>query len=308
MINEMELEADPQQPPPAPTAGKTQWKSDGHQWVAQDGSGRTRPISVDDAIDALPAPWRGTARQLQKYSIPYPSAQLAREAAKGGVGPWSHLVQAVSLDPTWSAENWDGKRKTIMDFASGSQTSPAANKTALNTAIGHLAKYSAAAHKLNNISIPLIGKPINAAINYAIEGSDPRVNTLGMAQNALASEMTRAFRGASGTEGDIESWKKALSLNTGENVQAESAKTAVELMASRIRSLRRMYTNSVKREPDFPFLDPDSREILKRLGYDPDAVESGEYGKKDGVGEPDESTVNPPVAKPSGAWKVIGVK
>lgn len=286
------LEPEPEQPQPAPPAApdqpkvKVQWKNDGKQWVAQDGSGRTRPHTADDYIAALPPEWQTIARKLQDYQIAYPTQALAREANKGGAGPWSQVLSVVSQDPTWDAIGYDAKRKAAMDFVDQGQTKPGSNITSLNTAIGHLAEYRDAAHALNNVNLPVLGKPINTAVNYAISGSDPRVGRLKTAQGALAAEMTRAFRNAAGTEGDINSWKDALSLNDGENVQMGNSDTAVHLLASRIRALRQQYKNNVGREPRFNFLNPDSREILSRLGYNSDAIESGVYGAPGGVGTP----------------------
>jgi hypothetical protein len=279
--------------PPAPA--KPKFVSDGKQWVEQvaDGSGRepkTEPFSAQDYVSQLPEDLQPLGMKLLNNQIPYPTQQLSREAMaeqkSGRPGPWTTVIKAISNDPKYAAYDFDAARKTVMDFNDNSPTKPGGNLTSINTAIGHVQNYKNSVHALGNYNIPLFGGLVNAGINAAEENSDPRVKKVDMAQDALAAELTKAFRQSTGTGGEVESWKKNLSRNAGEKVQQGSADQAVELLSSRIRNLRQAYVDGVHRDPPFKFIRPDSRLILKRMGYDPDVVESGEYMAPGGIGTP----------------------
>jgi hypothetical protein len=194
------------------------------------------------------------------------------------------LQAASEFDPAFDATRYDARRRAAVDFSSNNPNTAGGNITSLNTAIGHLDHYKQAVHALGNWNIPLVGGLLNEAANAALQSSDPRIKAVDDAQTALAEELTRAFRGSGGSVSDIENWRKNLDRNAGEAVQQGSADEAVRLMASRIRNLRQSYIATVGRPPDMQFLRPDSRKILQKLGYDPDAVESGEFGAAGGVG------------------------
>lgn len=227
---------------------------------------------------------------LMDYTMPYPSAQLAREsqqqAKTGREGIWTQALRAATeVDPSFDSTQYAGRQRAVNDFSSTSPGKPGFNKLSVNTALSHLAGYKYASDALGNFDTPVIARPLNAVVNAIEYGSGPgtKMSTLKTAQQALASELTSAFRGSTGSVADVEAWKNNLGENMSHAQQQAAADGAVALLANRLRQLRQQYIDTIGRPPPFKFLQPDSRAILKKMGYDPEAVESGVYGAPGGM-------------------------
>lgn len=261
------------------------------------------PFTADDYIKALPVGMQSIANKLRNFDIPYPAGQLAREAMHGG-GAWTDAVNAVAQDPDWSAADYDAARKAKLSFSGQGPTEAGGNINAMSTAISHLQGYKNAAKDLANWNVPQVpilnslATPVNRVRDGDV-GSNPKLSKMSMAQDALAGELTKVFRQGAGASSDVEGWKKNLGLYNSLDSQNAAADAAVELISNRIRQLRQSYIDNVHRPPSSPFLKPDARAILKSLGYDPDAVESGTYGAKNGIGKEQSSPATPTPAKPS---------
>jgi hypothetical protein len=270
-----------------------------------------KPIPFDDAdtnpaqtgyrnlgaLKRYPTQVQNLAKGLMNYSLPFPSYQLGREAQKGG-GVWTTALQAaMEADPSFDSTQYPARAQLVKKFAA---LTGADNKTALNTAILHLDSLHENQQKLNNFSSPLLNAPINYLEQHVT--GDPRQGNVEASANAVADELTRAFRGTGGSEAEVQAWKNLVGgVNQSPQQQQGVIDNAVKLLSGRLRQLRQQYVDGMGRPPEYKMLAPDSRAILQKLGYDPDAVESGVYGATGGVGTA--ATVN--MKAPDGTVKPV---
>jgi hypothetical protein len=118
---------------------------------------------------------------------------------------WQRMITNVSqYDPSFDAVNYNARSKTRNDFTSGKS---AQSINALNTVIGHLETLSDAADKLNNTNYP----SVNSVTNWiASQTGDPRIKQFDATKKAVVDELTRVYRGAGGSEGDIKMWSDQI--------------------------------------------------------------------------------------------------
>ena len=272
-------------PPPFPKPqAQTQPPAIGPNDAIPFDDGDTDPKSTgyrnQAALSRYPPDVQSKARMLASYSIPYPQFQLGREAQKGG-GAWTLALQAASeLDPAFDAKQYPARESLMKKFTS---MAGADNKTAFNTAISHLDSLAESQKALKNFSSPLLNAPVNAFESGVL--GDPRQGNVSAKAAAVADELTRAFRGTSGAEQEVQDWKKTVGgVNQSPDQQKGIRDTAVQLLAGRLRQLRQQYVDGMGRPPEWSFLTPDSRKILQKLGYNPDEVEAGKFGAAGGLG------------------------
>jgi len=104
---------------------------------------------------------------------------------------------------------------------------------------------------------------INSAESSA---GDPRMVAFNTARNALAGEVTRAFRGSSGSEKDIQEAQANLNAaNSPEQLKAAVGQV-VNLLGSKADSLRNQYKKAFGSNSEPNFLDPKAQQVLKKLG------------------------------------------
>jgi hypothetical protein len=141
----------------------------------------------------------------------------------------------AQYDPTFDAVNYSARSKARNDFTSGKS---AQNVTSYNTAIGHLGTLQQAAEALNNGSYPALNTVTNA---YANATGDPRIKAFTTARQAVADELTRAFRLSGGNVSDIKGWEANIN-EAGSPEQLKAViKQAVDLLGSRIHATADQY-------------------------------------------------------------------
>lgn len=114
------------------------------------------------------------------------------------------LQMAMQYEPGTDQTTFSSRNATVVDAAKGKL---ATSNNALNTVAGHLAGLGDAADKLDNTSFPWVNKLKNA---LATARGQPQVNTFNLNLMGVADELERAYRGAGGSAGEIENWKKTL--------------------------------------------------------------------------------------------------
>lgn len=174
-----------------------------------------------------------------------------------------NLAKLVTqYDPTWDASQYTARVALRKDFTSGSG---ARNIRSLNTAIGHLASLEKAGKDLGNTSIPLINTIKNAA---ATGVGQPQTVKFNNAVNAVAGEMATIFKGTSGTDQEIQSWKNTMNAAQSPQQIQEGINQMIELMSSRLSAFQSQWDSGIGKPRDFKFLSDKSRSILENLGVD----------------------------------------
>lgn len=136
------------------------------------------------------------------------------------------LQMAMQYEPGTDQTTYISRAATAKDAASGKI---ATSNNALNTVAGHLAGLGDAAEKLDNTSFPWVNKLKNAVANAR---GQPQVNAFNLNLMGVADELERAYRGAGGSAGEIENWKKTL----GDSSSPEQFKGALAKGAEMLQS------------------------------------------------------------------------
>lgn len=170
------------------------------------------------------------------------------------------VAAATQYDPTLDVANVATRVATRKDFTSGKA---AQNMTSINTAIGHLATLRKAARNLNNRSL----KGWNRVANLvAAETGKPEIKEFEIARQAVASELTRAFRGTGGSLTEVKDWENSVD-SAGSPEQLEAAIVqATELLGSRLEAMESQYKQGMGTSADvMTFLTPKNKATLDSL-------------------------------------------
>jgi GH24 family phage-related lysozyme (muramidase) len=145
------------------------------------------------------------------------------------------LAHAANAEPGFDLTKWQSRVGTMKDFASGQA---AKNVTSLNTVIGHLGSLKDSVDKLDNSNFT----PANALKNsIQVLGGRPEPGNFNVARNAVADELARVFRSAGMSDHEINSWKENISAAGSPDQLKGAVSTAVELLNSRLDSLKDQY-------------------------------------------------------------------
>lgn len=173
---------------------------------------------------------------------------------------------ASQYDPSYDSSSFPAKAAVIKDFTSGKS---AQNVRSLNTAIAHLSALADAGGALGNTSFT----PYNQLKNSISQTTgQPQVTRFNDSLNAVAGEMATVFKGTSGTDQEIKSWKDQMgSAQSPAQIQA-GINQMIELMSGRLQALNSQYQTGRGKPPAVPFLDANSQKILQNFGIDPSTL------------------------------------
>jgi hypothetical protein len=170
---------------------------------------------------------------------------------------------ASQYDPTYDSSSFPAKAAVAKDFTSGKS---AQNIRSLNTAVSHLNALAEAGGALGNTSFT----PLNTLKNSVSQSTgQPQVVRFNDALNAVAGEMATVFKGTSGTDEEINSWKQQMSASQSPAQIQAGINQMVELMAGRLQALQSQYQTGMGKQANFSFLNPNSQAILQKWGIDP---------------------------------------
>jgi len=183
---------------------------------------------------------------------------------------WQRIMQDVyRYDPTADSINIKARAATRKDFTSGKS---AQNLTSINTALGHIGELDAAVNALGNIGGIWGAQQINAFKN-ALAGSagSPALRSFNIARNAVASELTRVFRGTGGSVHDVQEWEKQIKDSDSPAALHAAVATALDLLDSRLEQMGQQYSQGMGKSIDpIQLLSPKSAAIYKQLkGMEP---------------------------------------
>lgn len=153
---------------------------------------------------------------------------------------------ANQADNTYDIGTANARLQTQKDFSNTKPTAPGGNIVSLNTAIGHLEKLNSLLSGTAGHSIPLVGTLVNKAQNsYNAASGDPGITNYNITAGTLAQELTRAYRGAGGSEADISRELDQMSPNMSDTQKNGMIHTITDLIGSKINAQVESYQRTM---------------------------------------------------------------
>ncbi len=175
------------------------------------------------------------------------------------------FAAAAQYDPNFDGATYGARAKTRSAFTSGQ---PAANITAANTAIDHMATLDQDIDQLGNVQIPFVGNAFNQVKNTLSQaGGDTPIARFNAAKAAVSSELARVFQGGAPHETEVKQWNDRLNAaQSPQQLHAVVGEMAT-LLASRVNELGDQYNQGMGRTQDgLTLLHPTAAGTLARLG------------------------------------------
>lgn len=194
-----------------------------------------------------------TVKAYAEGRLPQPTGRAA-----GNVDSQRMLADVMKYDPTFAASRYD-TRKEFLDGKGG----VADNINSISTAIGHLGSLDKAINALDNTSYPILNTIKNT---IAAHTGDPRMAQMQTAANAVGAELTRAFRGAEGSEKDVEQWRELFNNANSYEALHGVVQEGVKLLGSRLDSLASRYERGMYPGASLDLLTPSAKTTLQSLG------------------------------------------
>ena len=222
------------------------------------GAAAVGTVTGDEFLKTIPSNIGPQVKALAEGRMAFPSGFALKSPY------WQNMLQAVAqYDPNFDAVNYNARAQTRAAFTKGP---PATSLAAMNTVMGHFENFDNAAKNLNNSGFT----SWNTAINYLGGKVNPelkaRLNRFNTDKQALATELTRAYRGTGGAEADIKEWEK--NLDSADSYEALHATTqeGLSLLKSRIDALGDQYNKGMGTTKDgLTLLSPKAQEAFVRL-------------------------------------------
>lgn len=178
------------------------------------------------------------------------------------------LAATAQYDPTFDAANLPSRIATRKAFTSGKQ---AQNIISFNTALGHLQRLAQSSEQLGNFEhIPLLNSAVNGVKNFVADKSGyPEVGNFNTDRQAVADELTRAFRGTGGNVSDITDWENKINTAKSPEQLRGVITEAAKLLQSRIESVQQAYNAGMgTTDKPLPMLYPHAMDAIQALQSD----------------------------------------
>lgn len=212
-------------------------------------------LTGEEYLKTLPANLARQVKMIAEGRRPLPTGYALRNPQVQEL-----IAAATQYDPSLDAANAMTRVATRKDFTSGKA---AANITAINTAIGHLLTLRKNAQALNNTRFPVINRIGNA---LSRETGGAAVKNFQIARQAVASELTRVFRGTGGSLSEVKEWEDAIDAAGSPEQLDRAIRQATELLNSRLESMQEQYRQGMGRSADIrEFLTPKHQQDLNAL-------------------------------------------
>lgn len=221
-------------------------------------------------------------------TLPSANAATVKAIAEGRMAPptsfaaskpyWQKtLADVAQYEPGFDLTTWASRQQARKEFNSGGPNAPSGQITAGNTAIQHLKQLSDAAEELKNGGWTGVNWIRN---EYRTKSGSPLVTNYNNVLSKFVEEATKFYRGAGGTEADIQRDINNLSPNGSPEQLHQGIATAAHLMASKIEALQSRWKNALgPGAGDFPILTEKSGDGLKvidaRSGKSADGSSTG---------------------------------
>lgn len=178
-----------------------------------------------------------------------------------------YISMAKQYDPTFDASQFNTRQKYKQELASTKGSGVGRSVVSLNTAIPHLSSLGDAMEGLSSVGGFPFSKTWNKAANWLKRSSgDAAPADVDTALNAVAGELSTVFKGTSGTDQEIESWKSSFDPNGSSEQKAAFLKRGLELLEGRLGALEGQYEQTMgKPAPEGTFIYPKTRSIFEQL-------------------------------------------
>ncbi len=233
---------------------------------------QTGEAKNESALQGLTAEQKNVVKQLVDYKYPFPGSFALRTPY------WQNILgRAAAYDPSFDATQYQVRLGVKKSFTSGKDKD---NILALNTATGHIDSLVKAKDELANSNWVTGNTAINLLAKYfpVTPGLVERqgiVTAVKTKFNAVKGEMANIFKRSGATDQEIKSWNDTISDPSTATPSSWKAfiNSSLELMGSRIESLKDRYEIGIGKPKDFKILSDKSRSILKGLGVDVDKLD-----------------------------------
>jgi hypothetical protein len=205
-------------------------------------------------LQTLPAGYANMLRGMIAGKIAI-SPQL--QSRPGGQKILADLTRA---EPGFEGTDFQARAATAKDFAAGKS---AQNATSLNTVIGHLGSLHQNAAALKNVGgLSVLTQPWNYVANQieSLSGKTP-ITQFYLTRNAVADELSRAFKGANLSDTEVKAWKETVNAAMSPEQLQGAVEQAIDLLNSRIGALQDQYRRGFGKEHQ-GLLEPKSKATL----------------------------------------------
>lgn len=227
------------------------------------------------------------------------AAQIVKMIANGEISPgaagstrnqYAALMPAVKqYDPSFTGDRFAFRQA----FDKPGPNSGSGQLTAINQASAHLGQLLDASQALKNGDVQAVNSFVNNVKNAT---GDPSVVDFNTAKTAVASELTRVYRGAGGTGEEVTQAEKNLSANSSPAQIRSAVNSSLNLMNGRIQAIDSNYRRVMGKNADTSgFYDDETVRRMKDAG-----IKIGGEGKS-----VQSSTAAPSSSAPPGG-KLIG--
>lgn len=218
--------------------------------------------------NALPPADKASVKQLVTGDALL--SDLVKSRGIQGTAAIQKLInEATAIDPSFSV-NVNKQRYTYKTQFNNPNGKEQSQIYSINTALGHLAEFNAAAQKLGNAVL----LPYNKLVNYLKENSgNPDVSNLNTVITALAGELASVYKnGTAPTDQETEQWRNTILSSFSQNQSAGVAATTANLISNKMLSLNNAYKNIMGSYPDAPIINPDVIQQLTDSGVNISAI------------------------------------
>lgn len=217
-------------------------------------------LTGDDALKGMKANEAAFSKRLANYELPITSLSRFPADQKARI-----IAGASAYDPSFDAKEYPARQALQTGFKNGPQAQAI---TSLNTVMGHLDSLEKASKELGNYDTQALNYVRNGVRNQA---GSPVTTKFNENATAVESELAKLFKGTgAATNQETQEWRKSFNSNMSPAQIHEAITKAVELIGSRTEALKNQYEQGFKKPKDRQWLTPKSREILGRLGGNPD--------------------------------------
>lgn len=177
----------------------------------------------------------------------------------------------MQQDPTWSPQDYEAQNKARESFVG--QGKNGQSILSANTLVGHLGQANDLVDSLGNGSSPGLNTVTNAIGNQVGTKAAQARSQFATAADTAATEYAKMLSGGIPGQKEIESFKKMLDPNLPPNYLKRNIQQMAHAMGERLGNLQNEWKNTVKSQRDIPFLTPESRVTLDRLGVNHAAID-----------------------------------
>jgi len=236
----------------------------------------TAGLTGDDLLGSIPEDKRQVITGIASYDYPMPVGGFALSNPKS---PWLSIFSLVKrYDPSFNAAKYQARAKVRTEFTSGNE---AKKLTSLNQAVGHIQTLLFAKDALGNGNWRSMSWLKNNASYWFPITSGARTRQAELAGirtdwPAVTTELATIFKQSGATDQEIQEWRNTVvdPTTATQNDWNGFQKNILNLMRSRLLSLRGQYKAGMGgKDPDFPFVRDEARDILKSVGFNVDRVD-----------------------------------